>query len=203
MNWWWRDVIKRLPKRPAYKQARWHEIDEVPAFRWELVRRLFPLDQYPAYTELSRWEIEYVRQILGHGTKPVVMDCMDSTPPLPGYPIFARTGWNLRAGDEAPKREFMARIEAERKRAGIARPPRNRGNYHRGVAWGQVELMETGTGLNDAQRSHLAQAREKARGLQDKFLQAWSEIQQSRARFAKQPELLAQPNEPMNWQEWL
>ena len=213
MNWWWRDVIKRLPKRPLYKQSRWTEIEEVPAFRWELVRRLFPLNEYPAYTELTRAEIEIVRPILQHGRWPAVIEYRDARPPHPGYAVFAHTAWNLRASPETLRREFLAHIEAARKHAGIATPRRNKDNYHRGVSWNQVELMETRTGLTDTQRSHLSQARKKAQQLKGKFLQAWSEIQAARRSFAcdckheipftHDPKLLAVFNEPMNWQEWL
>ena len=201
-TWWWRRISGA---KSVAKFQEWQDVYLVAAYRYELVRRLFPSRKYPPFIKLNRSELEIIRSRLGFGRAPVfIYSAMTAE-----YPSFARLPagvWNLEANDNTLKKLFMSLIGAERARRGVARAPTNQGNRNVSPNWNCIVLMDTGTSLS-WERARVSQARRDAEKLKPVFLAAWNEIGQHRQFLTRcekdNPKAAAQAREPVNWSQLL
>jgi hypothetical protein len=192
---WWRPLLNKK------SSAAFAELDEIPAFRYELARRLFPPEEYPPYVQLNRWELDIARRLLGHGNVPaMVIHRSPELGEMPGYWMPAMISWNLQASDRALITSFLDAIQSERKKRGIKPPPRNAGNLNRGVSWDWLDILDNPTG---ADRSKKAQATKAAKNGKAQFLEVWKRIADMRlthARLAAEdPSLRKMLKERVSW----
>ena len=198
--WWW----QRISGKSTAEFEQWQEVYLLAAYRYELVRRLFPPRKYPLFIKLNRPELEIVRRRLSFCSSKVFIYSDDTE-----YPSFARLPagiWNLESNDHTLKKHFMAMIEMERTNRGVARAATNRGNHNRAPQWECIELMDTGTKAS-WQRARVSQARRDAERLKAVFLAAWDDIEDHRqflVRFEKEnPKAVAQARRPADWSKLL
>ena len=168
-RWWWR---KAKLKRGI--------LDPVSAFNYELARRCFSLAHYPSFAELDRFDKEIVWKFFSH-KGPALAVKHDQWPRATSKEYaFLPVSWNLAASDNALKEAFIEMVNDERKRREVKSQPPNKGNRHRPVSWGWLELIDAGENLNDAERSHRSIALKKAEKLQPEFILCWAEIEHQR-----------------------
>lgn len=188
---------------------------ELPAWRYELSRRLFPLEAYPSYIELKRHELDQVFHRLYYlppifntradveafeqsGKSATAIYFHPKAPLHEGYAApFIQ--WNLRASDHALVQAFVEMINRERDARNIQKPDINKGNQNRqDCNWRWVEFLETKNGLGE-ERTKLRDAKRKAEQLKPNFLEAWKAVEHMRSTLAR----LGKEDGPTNWPKWL
>jgi hypothetical protein len=185
MKWWWRSI--EVPSG-----------HESSAWRYELCRRLFSPEAYPAYTELKRHELDRVASILSVGRHPVFISSSRDIPEHEGYAFLPVGTWNLTSSDDSLKRAFIELINAERKARKITTPKRGTGGRGKQPSqpWKWVECLETKRGLGDG-RTIYRDAKRKAAELLPLFNKAWIEVQRTRRILAQ----LGKKDEPVKWRK--
>ncbi|MSU61562.1 MAG: hypothetical protein EXS31_04055 [Pedosphaera sp.] len=217
-GWWWRRLVYAdfdpvtftttrtkdraklsdplLAQAIFHKFQQWEQTMEIAAQRYELVRRLHPERQLPAWTALPICAHSVLIPAIGKNLRKDL--CVVSSPPRseqgwskPWLPWQ----WNLMAEDNELVRRFLTMINDERRRQGLPdslfpmkgksgkRSSHNKGNRHRKISWRWPELMDihrwSGRPLKPNERSAKSDAVQEAEDCEPAFLRAWDMIKLS------------------------
>jgi hypothetical protein len=189
-RWWWRRLVfvkfdeethttqwkQYVPEHPSYgfsmEWNMWHRKDELEAFRFELLRRLFFTD-LPEWIYLPAWLGSWTSGILA--PKPQRSVCGLFAPPKPNYVSFDWM-WDLEASDESLCEHFIMFMNEERQKRNLPTSDvigriigkqlkhgdKRRGERNRQVSWLAVEAHDVKLHkvrpLTDGERSRLSKA---------------------------------------------
>lgn len=189
-RWWWRRLVyvkydeethtteRKLyvPEHPSYgftmEWSMWHRSDEIIAFRFELLRRLF-FEELPEWVYLPAWQASWISGTLK--PKPQRAVCGLFAPPKPNYASFDWM-WDLEASDESLCDRFIMFINEERQKRKLPTSDtigrilgnqlklgqKRRGDRTRQVSWLAVEAYDLKLydvrPLTDGERSRLSKA---------------------------------------------